>query len=156
MEPALTEIGLAVKRLQYRHQRNSDAALAPLGLSIVQWDALRHLHENLDASLHDLAVLTFQTDQSMGALATRMIARGLIERIDGPGRAVRHRLTERGDHLRVEAGSRVGTVLADSFSALTHDQLQTFVDLLQTLIPEARLGAQPVMVDAAGSTRVQR
>jgi DNA-binding MarR family transcriptional regulator len=70
--------------------------MAPLGLSLVQWDTLRHLHRQPDASLHDLAVLTFQTDQSFGSLATRMAGRGLIERVPGPGRAVRHRLTKGG------------------------------------------------------------
>lgn len=49
-------------------------------MSVVQWDALRHLHQNPGASLHDLARLTFQTDQSFGSLAARMIDRGLIER----------------------------------------------------------------------------
>jgi hypothetical protein len=67
-----TEIGLSVKRLQWRHHRAANAALAPLGLSLVQWDALRHLHGNPEASLHDLAGLTFQTDQSFGTLAGRM------------------------------------------------------------------------------------
>jgi DNA-binding MarR family transcriptional regulator len=70
-----------------RHHRTVNERLAPLGISIVQWDALRHLHENPDASLHDLAQLTFQTDQSFGTLATRRIDRGLIERVPSPGRA---------------------------------------------------------------------
>jgi DNA-binding MarR family transcriptional regulator len=94
------EIGLSVKRLQMRHHRTANERLAPLGISIVQWDALRHLHDNPEASLHDLAQLTFQTDQSFGTLATRMIDRGLIERVPGPGRAVRHRLTAKGQDLR--------------------------------------------------------
>src|SRR5262249_35866577 len=56
MPPLSTpQLGLAVKRLQMRHHRAGNAALKPLGLSLVQWDALRHLHANPDASLHDLA-----------------------------------------------------------------------------------------------------
>jgi DNA-binding MarR family transcriptional regulator len=81
-----SEVGLAVKRLQHRHHRALSKALAPLGLSVVQWDTLRHLDRKPDASLHDLAVLTFQTDQSFGSLAVRMAERGLIERVPGPGR----------------------------------------------------------------------
>src|SRR5881227_731546 len=100
------DVALAVKRLQYRHHRALSRALAPLGLSLVQWDTLRHLHRRPDASLHDLAVLTFQTDQSFGSLATRMAERGLIERIPGPGRAVKHRLTTKGEKLRA-AGQQV-------------------------------------------------
>src|SRR5258706_6633767 len=87
------DTGLLVKRLQMQHHRAANAALAALDISLVQWDALRHLEANPGASLHDLAVLTFQTDQSFGALAARMEARGLIERVAGPGRAVRDPLT---------------------------------------------------------------
>ena len=101
METSLAEVGLAVKRLQWRHHREASTRLATLGLSLPQWDVLRHLHENPEASLHALAELTFQTDQSMGALATRMIDRGLLERRTGAGRAVRHRITAAGDRARV-------------------------------------------------------
>ncbi len=128
------EIGLSVKRLQMRHHRTVSERLAPLGISIVQWDALRHLHENPDASLHDLAQLTFQTDQSFGTLATRMIDRGLIERMPGPGRAVRHRLTDKGEDLREKAGQIVRRTLIESFSALTDEELQTFGDLLARVL----------------------
>ncbi len=134
MARQFSDIGLAVKRLQVRHHRGSDAALAPLGLTLVQWDALRQLHDYPGASLHDLAQLTFQTDQSMGALAHRMIGAGLIERVAGPGRAVRHELTAQGDALRQDAQRIVNRVLADSLSPLTPDQLETFDALLTQLI----------------------
>jgi DNA-binding MarR family transcriptional regulator len=139
MPPLSTpELGLAVKRLQMRHHRAGNAALKPLGLSLVQWDALRHLHANPDASLHDLAQLTFQTDQAMGTLATRMIERGLIERVPGPGRAVRHRLTPHGERLREEGQLRFERVLEDSFSALTADERARFGALLARLLDDPR------------------
>jgi DNA-binding MarR family transcriptional regulator len=128
------EIGLSVKRLQVRHHRTANERLAALGIAIVQWDALRHLHENPEASPYDLAQLTFQTDQSFGTLATRMIDRGLIERVSGPGRAVRHRLTDKGEDLREKAGEIVRGTLTESFSALTHEELQTFGDLLARVL----------------------
>ncbi|MGO9559482.1 MAG: MarR family winged helix-turn-helix transcriptional regulator [Acidimicrobiales bacterium] len=116
------------------HHRAITAALAPLDISLVQWDALRHLDENPDASLHDLAQLTFQTDQSFGALAARMVERGLIERTPGPGRAVHHRLTKKGLELR-RAGQRlVEEVLARSFAGLTPEQLQVFDETLAQLL----------------------
>jgi DNA-binding MarR family transcriptional regulator len=124
------DVALAVKRLQYRHHRALNRALAPLGLSLVQWDTLRHLHRNPDASLHDLAVLTFQTDQSFGSLAARMADRGLIERVPGPGRAVKHRLTEEGARLRAEGQDVVGIVFQSSLSALSADQLNQLGELL--------------------------
>ncbi|MGZ0153031.1 MarR family winged helix-turn-helix transcriptional regulator [Kribbella sp. WER1] len=132
------DVALAVKRLQYRHHRALSRALAPLGLSLVQWDTLRHLHRTPDASLHDLAVLTFQTDQSFGSLATRMADRGLIERIPGPGRAVKHRLTAKGEELRADGQDAVDAVFTTSFDTLTPAQL----DQLGTLLDTA-LGADP-------------
>ena len=123
------DVALAVKRLQYRHHRALSRALAPLGLSLVQWDTLRHLHREPDASLHDLAMLTFQTDQSFGSLATRMADRGLIERIPGPGRAVKHRLTTKGEELRAEGQEAVNAVVKSSFDPLTSAQLPIPRDL---------------------------
>ncbi|WP_439656923.1 MarR family winged helix-turn-helix transcriptional regulator [Lentzea sp. HUAS TT2] len=124
------DVGLAVKRLQHRHHRKMSQALAPLGLSLVQWDTLRHLARHPDASLHDLAVLTFQTDQSFGSLATRMADRGLIERVPGPGRPVRHRLTAEGERLRVAGQDLADGVLDDSFRNLSAEQLDQLGDLL--------------------------
>ncbi|MGW3041144.1 MarR family winged helix-turn-helix transcriptional regulator [Kitasatospora sp. NPDC001159] len=132
------EVGLAVKRLQHRHHRALNRALAPLGLSLVQWDTLRHLHENPDASLHDLAVLTFQTDQSFGSLAGRMVDRGLIERLPGPGRAVRHRITEEGARLRAEGQAIADALLTSSFQNLSATEL----DQLGALLDKA-LGSDP-------------
>jgi DNA-binding MarR family transcriptional regulator len=124
------EVALSVKRLQHRHHRALSHALAPLGLSLVQWDTLRHLHRKPDASLHDLAVLTFQTDQSFGSLATRMGDRGLIERVPGPGRAVRHRLTEEGARLRAAGEELVDAVFESSFGTLSPDRLDQLGELL--------------------------
>jgi DNA-binding MarR family transcriptional regulator len=131
---SLQDTGLSVKRLQMQHHRAANTALAALGISLVQWDALRHLDQNPGVSLHDLAQLTFQTDQSFGALAARMEARGLIERVPGPGRAVRHQLTAKGAELRQAGGQIVDRVLVESFRPLTPAQRATFDQLLQQLL----------------------
>ncbi len=130
----LQGIGLSVKRLQMRHHRAINAGLAPLGVSLVQWDALRHLDENPGASLHDLARLTFQSDQSFGTLAGRMIQRGLIERVPGPGRAVRHRLTDKGNELRHAGDAIVERALRESFAPLTQAQLTQLAELLTQVL----------------------
>lgn len=130
MSPSLQEIGLAVKRLQWRHHREANRRLAGHGLSLVQWDVLRHLHQQPDATLHTLAELTFQTDQSMGALAKRMVERGLLERADGPGRATRHVLTGEGRRA-FEAGSLVlEGVLAETVGTLTDAERAVLHELL--------------------------
>lgn len=136
MNDVLPQVGLAIKRLQIRHHRAFNEALAPLGLTVVQWDALRHLHENPDASLHDLAQLTFQTDQAFGTLANRMIDRGLIARLAGPGRAIKHELTAEGDAIRIRASAIVETVLAGSFSSLDATELDALHDLLRRLLSQ--------------------
>jgi DNA-binding MarR family transcriptional regulator len=136
MTRPLRDVGLSVKRLQMRHHRALNAALARLEVSIVQWDALRHLDENPGASLHDLARLTFQSDQAFGTLASRMIDRGLIERVPGPGRAVRHRLTDEGRKLRRAGDKLVERALTESFGRLTPKQLAAFDELLVQLLSD--------------------
>lgn len=131
-EPSLQDVGLAVKRLQWRHHRAANRGLAAqAGLSLVQWDVLRHLHRQPDASLHALAELTFQTDQSMGELARRMVDRGLLERVDGPGRAVRHRLTAAGTAAYERGAGVVEGVLAASLGGLTPQERSTLHALLE-------------------------
>jgi len=134
MAHSVSEVALAVKRLQHRHHRALSVALADLGVSLVQWDTLRHLHHNPDASLHDLAQLTFQTDQSFGTLAARMVERGLIERIPGPGRAIRHRITDEGEAIRREGHRRVAKIQRRSLGVLTPEQLDQLGDLLDIVL----------------------
>ena len=82
--------------------------------------------------------MTFQTDQSFGSLATRMADRGLIERVPGPGRAVRHRLTKEGARLRAAGQDAVDAVFESSFRALSADELDQLGELL-----DAALGPDP-------------
>ncbi|MCK8678128.1 MarR family winged helix-turn-helix transcriptional regulator [Streptomyces lichenis] len=131
MTPSLQDVGLAVKRLQWRHHRESNRGLsAEAGLSLVQWDVLRHLRGRPDASLHELAQLTFQTDQSMGELARRMTDRGLILRQEGPGRVVRHRLTGEGETAYLRGSAVMDGVLGASLGRLTEDELEALHALL--------------------------
>ncbi|UQU62957.1 MarR family winged helix-turn-helix transcriptional regulator [Couchioplanes caeruleus] len=135
------EVALLVKRLQHAHHRALSASLADLGISLVQWDTLRHLARHPEASLHELAQLTFQTDQSFGSLAARMVDRGLLQRMPGPGRVVRHRLTELGERLRQEGQGRADRVFAETFAPLDQGELDQLGDLLETLVA-ARLAVR--------------
>lgn len=119
-----------MKRLQWRHHRTANERLAALGVSLVQWDVLRHLTRQPESSLHALAELTFQTDQSMGTLATRMIDRGLIERVPGPGRAVRHRLTAKGAEIQEAGATVMRDVLSETLGKLTPTELAELHRLL--------------------------
>lgn len=137
MDISLQQVGLAVKRLQWKHHREMNRRLAPLGLSLVQWDTLRHLHAEHGASLHRLAELTFQTDQSMGELAKRMVDRGLIERVDGPGRKVRHQLTPAGDAVRLAGAQVADDVLAESVGILDPEERTRLHELLLKSLGDA-------------------
>lgn len=137
MAMTMQQLGQAVKRLQTKHHRAGNEALRPLDISIVQWDALRHLRAHPGASLHDLAVLTFQTDQAFGTLASRMEARGLIRRLSGPGRAIRPELTAEGERV-VEAGTEaIDEMLRASFGRLSADERAAFGEMLARLVEDA-------------------
>jgi DNA-binding MarR family transcriptional regulator len=144
MAHTVQDLALAVKRVQHSHHRRLNRALAELGVSLVQWDTLRHLHRNPGASLHDLAQLTFQTDQSFGALAARMVDRGLIERLPGPGRAVKHRLTAQGEAIRRAGSEVVDDVVAASFAPLAEDELEQLGELLDRLVAQPAVQEESV------------
>jgi DNA-binding MarR family transcriptional regulator len=131
MTRSLQDAALAIKRVQNRHHRLLDAQLTPLGLSLVQWDALRHLDRNPEASLHDLAQLIFQSDQAFGTLSARMAERGLVERTPGPGRAVRLVMTDKGRQLLAQGSAVVDGVLSRSLAALSPRQIDQLCTLLE-------------------------
>lgn len=128
------QLGHAVKRLQMQHHRAATEALRPLGVTLVQWDALRHLHAHPGASLHDLAVLTFQTDQAFGTLAARLEARGLIRRVSGRGRAIRPELTPEGERVFREGSVLTEQVVRESFSPLDEGEREAFAAMLERLL----------------------
>lgn len=130
----LPELGLSVKRLQVKNHRAATEALKPLGITLVQWDALRHLHQNPGASLHDLAVLTFQTDQAFGTLAARLEARGLIRRASGAGRAIRPELTPEGERVRAEGAKVTERVIRRVFAPLDEHEREVLGDMLARLL----------------------
>jgi len=136
MATDLLKLGLAVKRLQVKHHRAATEALRPLDVTLVQWDALRHLHENPGSSLHDLAVLTFQTDQAFGTLADRLEARGFIRRVRGAGRAIRPELTTEGRRTFTEGKRLMDKVVKESFAPLTEKERASLATMLDRLLAD--------------------
>ena len=129
-----SEMGLAVKRLQVKQHRAATEALGPLGVTLVQWDALRHLHAHPGASQHELAVLTFQTDQAFGTLAARLEARGLIRRANGVGRAIRLELTTEGERVYAEGLQVTERLVQRNFSVLSPAERAAFGGMLERLL----------------------
>jgi len=138
MPMSVSELGHAVKRLQVKHHRAATYALRPLDVTLVQWDALRHLHAHPGASLHDLAVLTFQTDQAFGTLAARLETRGLIQRVNGAGRAIRPELTAEGERVFAEGREVTERVVRESFAPLDADERAAFGGMLERLLADER------------------
>ncbi|THG34304.1 MarR family transcriptional regulator [Glaciibacter flavus] len=134
MDTSLAALGLAVKRVQVKHHRAATEALRPVGVTLVQWDALRHLHENPGVSQHDLAVLTFQTDQAFGTLATRLESRGLIRRTAVAGRSIRPELTPEGERVFAAGRELTEQVVRESFAPLDADERAVLGDMLRRLL----------------------
>jgi DNA-binding MarR family transcriptional regulator len=129
----LETLGQLVKRAQYRNHRTMDAALRDVGVSLVQWDALRAVDRMPSASGHDLAVATFQSDQAFGTLANRLVDRGLIVRTAGRGRRIEHTLTEEG-RTALAGGQAVAVDVLDGlFEPLAEDDRETLTRVLRAL-----------------------
>jgi len=131
---AIEDVGLLIKRAQQRHHRGIDASLATVGISLVQWNALREIDRNPGASMHRLAELSFNSDQAFGTLTTRLLRIGLIERFQGPGRVTHHRLTPNGADLLRKGRKLVLKVLALSFASLDEEERDTLGRLLTKLL----------------------
>ena len=139
MPVPLEILALTIKRLQYLNYRALDARLAPLGISLVQWGALREIERHPGLCMHRLAELTFNSDQAFGTLMTRLLRQKLVERQPGMGRANVHRLTPRGKTLLGEGRKRVRQVLARIFARLDADECIRLQGLLTKVLgDEAR------------------
>ena len=126
----LEQLGRAIKVTQARHHRALDTGLRTIGSTLAQWDALRAVSNLPGASAHDLALATFQSDQSFGTLANRLENQGLIERRPGRGRRIEHHLTPSGEAI-LRAGQDIATKrLVESFAELTEPERAQLLGLL--------------------------
>lgn len=133
MHADLQLLGRAVKQAQYRQHRALDSALAAVGSTLAQWDALRAIARTPGASARELAAATFQTEQAFGTLVGRLTAQDLVERRPGHGRRIEHHLTPAGERI-LKAGHKVADeVLAEAFAPLPERDRATLLELLQRL-----------------------
>ena len=129
-------IGLLIKHLQHRNLRLLEAKLAPLGVSMIQWNALRTIDRYPGSSMHRLAKLTFNSDQALGTLVTRLMRLGLVERRPGKGRATLHGLTPKGETLLQAGRGLVQQVLAEKLAVLTPEECAMLQSLLTKLLAD--------------------
>jgi len=130
-------LGWLIKRVQYGHHRALDKRLAPLSVSLVQWNALREIERNPGCSQHQLAERTFNSDQAFGSLLTRLLAADWIERRPGTGRATIHRLTPSGRSLLLDGQRIMSEVISTSFAPLSKHERQMLARIL-TKVLDAR------------------
>ena len=129
-------LGLLIKHIQHRNLRKLEVALAPLRISMIQWNALRTIDRYPEVCMHRLAVLTFNSDQAFSTLANRMRRLGLIERRRGAGRTTIHSLTSKGKTLLRSGRRLVQEVLSDTFSPLNGAERKTLSALLTRLLDD--------------------
>ena len=136
MDTDLERLGRAVKQAQHRQFRALEAALKPIGTTLVQWDALRAIATMPGASAHQLALATFQTDQAFGTLANRLEAQGMIARSKGEGRRIEHHLTAAGTRMLRDANAIAARIRAEIFAPLTEADRRELQRLLDKLLAD--------------------
>ncbi len=134
MSSELENLGLMIKKVQWRHHRALDAALIRLRISLVQWNALREIDRNPGLCAHGLAELTFNSDQAFGTLTTRLVRLGFVNRQPGAGRANIHRLTESGKSKLSQGQKIMKQVLTASFSPLNGEERATLAQIMMKLL----------------------
>ena len=134
MDHDLERLGRAVKQAQYRQYRALDSALNPIGVTIVQWDALRAIAAASGASAHQLALATFQTDQAFGTLANRLEALQLIVRSSGERRRIEHRLSPKGERVLAEGNAIAERVRIALYADISKADRRVLAGLLDRIL----------------------
>ncbi len=136
----LEDLGLAVKRLQHHSYHTLNAGLVPLGISVVQWNALREIDAHPDLCMHGLAEHTFNSDQAFGTLMARLLRQKLVERQASTGRTQLHRLTPRGRTLLAEGSKFLRRILAKVYAPLTAGERAQLLGLLNRVLGDDPTG----------------
>jgi DNA-binding MarR family transcriptional regulator len=99
------------------------------------WVVLDRIRANPAQSTHALANASFMTDQSVGELVSKLAKRGLIQRVTGPGRAIRHHLTDAGTDLLERARPLMAAALDSAFAGLSRSEIEQLIQLLNKIAP---------------------
>jgi DNA-binding MarR family transcriptional regulator len=134
MSSELENLGLLIKKNQWRHHRMLDVGMMRSGISLVQWNALREIDRNPAESGHRLAELTFNSDPAFSTLAARLVRRGFVDRHPGAGRANTYRLTGSGEKMLSKGREVMQKVLMESFGPLNRVERATLSRLLTKLL----------------------
>ena len=134
----LQVIGRLLRGAEQTQQRLT-AALAPLGLSYADFDVINTLRRRNDhdgTHPRDLARSALVTSGAMTARLDRLVAGGLVQRRADPEdrRAIRIRLTRKGERLATEALTAVLEVDEEILAPLTDHQRTALAGTLKRLL----------------------
>lgn len=126
-----TNLEEAYRRLEHVYER----LIAPIGLSVLEWYALRALYADNGATASHLAQAVCRHPSSMTALLDRMEEKGLVSRaVDAHDRrSVRVYLTDAGWQMRPRVERAAGHLNALISEHITGEQLDTFLYVLGVL-----------------------
>lgn len=134
MDSELERLGRVVKQAQHRQFRAIETALNAIGTTLVQWDALRAIGTQPRASAHELALATFQTDQAFSTLGARLAAQDLIDRRNGAGRRIEHRLTAKGEKLLATANIVADRVRSELYAPVPKSDRHELLRILNNFV----------------------
>jgi len=134
---------LALKRAQIAKSAAFDRCLASVGLTMALWVVLERIRASPALSTHALAKASMMTDQSVGELVSKLAKRGLVERVSGPGRSIRHHLTDAGRELLERAAPLLSEALRHAFAELSAAEIEQLIRLLDKIAPQKGSGASP-------------
>lgn len=126
-----TNLEEAYRHLEHVYER----LIAPLGVSVLEWYALRALYAEDGATASQLAQAVCRHPSSMTALLDRMEEKGLVTRKTDTHdrRTVRVFLTEAGRGLQPHVEAAVDQLNALINERITAEQLDTFLYVLGVL-----------------------
>ena len=126
-----TNLEEAYRRLEHVYER----LITPIGLSVLEWYALRALYAEDGVTASTLAHTICRHPSSLTALLDRMEEKGLVTRAVDPRdrRTVHVHLTPEGRRIRPQveaAADRLNALITDT---ITQEQLDTFLYVLGVL-----------------------
>lgn len=120
----------------YRHlEQVYESLITPLGLSLLEWYALRALYADDGVSASELALAVCRHPSSMTALLDRMEEKGLLHRQMDPSdrRSVRIFLSEGGRVLQPQVQEVAERLNYFIEHLVTPDQMESFHHVLSVL-----------------------
>lgn len=112
----------------------NEKILRHYGLTQVSWTVLNKISQQPGQSTHALAEMCLLTDQSLGQIVAKLAKQGLVERTPTFGRAIVHKVTEKGARALAELEPLLDASVENFFSDLDKRELVELADLLERIV----------------------